>query len=173
MLPLRLETCNASGWGPAQQWLDHTTARVVLLQENKQVTDVELENAKRWCTRGGWYAIFESAQLTEKFRASAGVAILVGSWIGQLGPTVHNVLARRRAIGELINLPGSPYVITVASAYLHDSEGLTPRNKRIRAAVGNEVQVQAHPMSLEATSTHHLGWSATTANSSRRYLGGC
>ena len=94
-----------------------------------------------------WHAIFEPAQVTKKGGISAGVAILVREWIGLRGSPNHdhNVVAKHRAIVGSINLPGSPYVVTVVSVYLHDSEGFTPRSKAILDAIGSEVKILAQP----------------------------
>ena len=147
MLPLRVETCNANCWSSAKTLIERTSAHVLCIQEHRLVHDIGIENARRWCTSMGWHAVFEAAQRTTKGGASAGVAILVREWIGLLGAPQpdHNVLARHRAIVGLINLPGSPYVITVVSIYLHDSEGLTSRNRKILTSVGSEIRILAHP----------------------------
>eukprot|EP00959_Pyramimonas_sp_CCMP1952_P192580 4026886-Pyramimonas_sp.AAC.1 len=73
-----VETCNVSGWGSAQRWLQRTPAHIVLMQEHR-ISDDQLASASSWSIRHGWKSLFLPADKGPHGGPSAGVAILVRS----------------------------------------------------------------------------------------------
>ena len=81
---LNVETVNSSIWSPAKSWLSMTDASVVLLQEHHLPPD-RCDEARVWCRKRGWKALFSPALQGDKDDNrswTAGVAILVRDSLG-------------------------------------------------------------------------------------------
>ena len=143
---LKVETVNSSNWGPAKSWLSMTDASVVLLQEHHLSPDRCVE-ARAWCQKRGWKALFSPALPGSKddHRSwTAGVAILVREALGlarwtaglqELAPQTSDdgIVPGRLVAGIVTLLDG--VAIAVASGYWFSGQGLKECNLRLFSAV--------------------------------------
>eukprot|EP00959_Pyramimonas_sp_CCMP1952_P369105 7731468-Pyramimonas_sp.AAC.1 len=100
-----IETCNVSGWGSGQLWLQKAAADVVVAQEHKQLQH-QLVSAPSWAIRHGWKSLWAAAVTASGGGASAGVALFVREALGlSAPPSGHQIVAGRALVG-VADIPG-------------------------------------------------------------------
>ena len=143
---LKVETANSSNWCPAKSWLSMADASVVLLQEHHLPPD-RCDEARVWCRKGGWKALFSPALQGDKDDNrswTAGVAILVrdslglARWTAGLQEPVtqfldDGIVPGRLVAGFVTLLDG--VAIAVGSGYWFSSQGLKECNLRLFSVV--------------------------------------
>ena len=141
---LKVETFNASQWGPAKAWCaDMCEADVVLVQEHRLTSAEEVEVASAWARSKGWKSLWTRAQRTGagKQNTSAGTAILVRDEMGlrPLPEAGRVVEAKHRVTWGILEAPGFGEVL-LGSIYLVTGEQLSPANLSIMAHIGLTIQ---------------------------------
>ena len=135
-----IDTLNGSGIAQAKEWLGSTAAQIVLVQE-LQARGESLCDFLGWARRNGWKTLDAESQLTDKGGDSAGVAILVRSWLGlrpaRQGPAGH-VIRDHRLIAGVVSVPGFRDLV-LFSGYFHSSQGLSASNLGLLADIGEVV----------------------------------
>ena len=148
---VKVETVNSSNWGPAKSWLSMTDASVVLLQEHHLPPD-RCDEARAWCRKRGWKALFSPAlqgDMDDNRSWTAEVAILVRYSLGPAGWTAglqepltrlldDGIVPGRLVAGIVTLLDG--VAIAVASGYWFSSQGLKECNLRLFSVVANSRQ---------------------------------
>ena len=107
----------------------------MLLQEHKLADPFDIEVASAWALSIGYKSVWQPAVRFESGKASAGVAIFVVSGLG-VRPACEKEAAdsEGRLVFAMVNMPG--FDLLVASAYLHDSVGLSEANVVELARIG-------------------------------------
>ncbi len=146
---LRVETVNATSWGPLKKRLRRTGAHLVLAQETK-LAGVALATASAWALKSGWKMVAAPAIRGKKGGASAGVAIFVRSPLGvHLPATGSHILEEGRAVAAVIDMDGCRPTLAM-SIYLRDGVGMSEANRRTLSRAGACVTAHGSKWQLVA-----------------------
>ncbi len=141
MFGLKVETCNATAWGPLRRYLRRSPADVILAQEHHLGPD-QLPAKSTWAIRNGWHAIFAPAQRGEGQGWRAGVAIFARPHMGLAMPKHgSHIVIPHRAVAATVHPPGHRQT-TVLSLYLEDGKGLGNDNLQHLSTIGRFLTSQ-------------------------------
>ena len=142
-----MATANTTGGTALQDFIDTAPLELtVVLAQETWLGPTRIDEAAAWCERRGWKAALSAANRTEAGGWSAGVAILVRSYVGMrwLDAVEGYSISRARAVAAIVEMHGYP-CITMASVYLTAGQGLGRDNLALLAAVGAAVEAQGFP----------------------------
>ncbi len=133
------ETCNGTAWGTIARYMMQTRADLIMVQEH-HLAPWQVPAASSWLRRRGWQSLWIPAEPGEGMGWRAGVCICARDPVVLLIPQCGGKLVHdARAIAALVEAPGYRRMLAYA-AYLHDGDGLSARNMRILADIGEHIK---------------------------------
>ena len=149
---LTVATYNGSSWKSMQDYLQVTSAQVVLAQETRVIA-TGLADASQWADRRGWQSLWTpSVPSAAGGPSSGGAAIFVRKELGLRRPSAsvdsHQVVPAR-LVAAVVEAPGYGSILMM-SAYLHVGAGLAQDNLTIIAKAAAVAQLHGLPWTLGA-----------------------
>ena len=140
---LHVVTANTTSWGSAKLFLFETKADVVMIQEHKLTSDLEIATAVQYAKDQGWTMVIEKAAVGLSGNAgSAGVAVLARSSLRmtkfQVPTSDEGEVNASRFVAAQLEISGYPCMM-VASIYLKVELGITGENLDLLTQVARVV----------------------------------
>ena len=153
---LLIVTFNGNSWNTLKAYVRETPATIVCCQEIG-ITGVFIEEARLWLKRRGWHSFFAEARCTEAQGRSAGVAMLVRSylqaWVPDCLADTGGVVWPHRIVGVIVSGGGLGPTF-ICSAYFQTNSfaktKVTHQNLRMLAVVGETIKKLSYPVIIGA-----------------------